>query len=495
MKEENIPVEANTSTGFKKELGLFDSTMIVIGSMIGSGIFIVSADIARTVGSPALLILVWVITGIITIIGAMSYGELASMMPFAGGQYVYIREAYNPLMGFLYGWTLFLVIQTGTIAAVAVAFAKFLAVIFPSLSPSNTLFTILGLKISSGQLVAIAVIVLLTIVNSRGVKEAKRVQDLFTITKTLALIGVILLGIIVGSNSEAISANFTNMWNGSTTHLKNGLIDYIEPITGFAVVVAIGVSMVGSLFSSVAWENITFIAAEVKNPHRNVPMSLFLGTLIVTILYILANVAYLMVLPLVGNPTANDVAGLGIQFAAEDRVGTAAAHFFFGDVAVVIMALLIMVSTFGCVNGLILSGARVYYAMAKDNLFFKSTALLNSKSVPGKALIFQAVWASLLCLSGSYGQLLDYVVCTVLIFYILTIIGVFILRKRRPDIERPHKTFAYPLFPILYIIFASVISLILLIYKPDYTWPGLIIVIIGIPVYFIWKKKEVSSTN
>lgn len=476
------------ATSFKRELGLLDSTMIVVGSMIGSGIFIVSADIARTVGSSGFLLLVWFITGVITLIGALSYGELASMMPFAGGQYVYIREAYNPLVGFLYGWTLFLVIQTGTIAAVAVAFAKYTGVIFPWFSPNNILLELAGLKISAAQLLAIVSVILLTFVNVRGVREGRFVQNIFTVSKTIALLGLIVLGFIIGSNAGVISSNFADMWSAKQIHLKNGLIDVIEPLAGFAVVAAIGTAMVGSLFSSVAWENITFIAAEVKDPKKVIPWSLFLGTMIVTVLYILANVVYLVVLPLQGDPSSTSVAGLGIQFAAEDRVGTAAAHFIFGDIAVVVMAILIMVSTFGCNNGLILAGARVYYAMAKDNLFFKFAGELNSKSVPAKALWIQAIWTSLLCLSGTYGQLLDYVVCTVLIFYILTIAGIFILRKRLPNAERPYKAFGYPYLPALYILLAASVSIILLIYKPDYTWPGLLIVALGIPVYIVWTK-------
>ncbi|MFA7419162.1 MAG: amino acid permease [Melioribacteraceae bacterium] len=475
-------------SGFKRELGLLDSTMIVVGSMIGSGIFIVSADIARTVGSSGFLLLVWFITGIITLIGALSYGELASMMPFAGGQYVYIREAYNPLIGFLYGWTLFLVIQTGTIAAVAVAFAKYTGVIIPWFSPNNVLLELAGLKISAAQLLAIVSVIFLTFVNVRGVREGRFVQNIFTVSKTIALFGLIVLGFIIGSNAGVISSNFADMWSAKQIHLKNGLIDVIEPLAGFAVVAAIGTAMVGSLFSSVAWENITFIAAEVKDPKKVIPWSLFLGTIIVTVLYILANVVYLVVLPLQGDPSSTSVAGMGIQFAAEDRVGTAAAHFIFGDIAVVVMAILIMVSTFGCNNGLILAGARVYYAMAKDNLFFKFAGELNSKSVPAKSLWIQAIWTSLLCLSGTYGQLLDYVVCTVLIFYILTIAGIFILRRRLPNAERPYKAFGYPYLPALYILLAASVSIILLIYKPDYTWPGLLIVALGIPVYFVWTK-------
>lgn len=486
----NINSTKQNTSGFRRELSLFDSTMIVVGSMIGSGIFIVSADIARTVGSSGFLLLVWALTGVITLIGALSYGELASMMPFAGGQYVYIRESYNPLIGFLYGWTLFLVIQTGTIAAVAVAFAKFAAVLIPWFGSSNILFNLIGLKISAGQLLAIFTIAILTHINICGVREAKFVQDIFTLTKTVALLGIILIGIFISSNIDSISANFSNIWEAKKVHLLDGKIDWIEPLKGFVIVVAIATAMVGSLFSSDAWNNITFIAAEVKNPRKSIPMSLFLGTLIVTVLYLLANVSYLLVLPLNGDPSGTSVVSQGIQFAAEDRVGTAASYLFFGDVAAIVMAVLIMVSTFGCNNGLILAGARVYYAMAKDNLFFRTTGTLNKHSVPAKALIFQAVWASLLCLSGTYSELLDYVIFAVLIFYILTILGIFILRKRKPDAERPYKAFGYPVLPILYIILATAIAVILLIYKPQYTWPGLIIVLVGIPVYFVWRSMQ-----
>ncbi|MCL4551148.1 MAG: amino acid permease [Bacteroidetes bacterium] len=495
MHKETFSTAQETSTGLKRELGVFDSTMIVVGSMIGSGIFIVSSDIGRTVGSSGLLLLVWFITGVITLIGALSYGELAAMMPNAGGQYVYLREAYNPLVGFLYGWTLFLVIQTGTIAAVAVAFAKFTAVLIPWFSTANVLFNFFGLKVSSGQILAIVLILFLTYINMRGLREAKFVQNIFTIAKTLALLGLIVLGIFIGSNAQAIAANFSKVWEGQWLHMSGSKIEWIEQLSGFSVIVAIGVAMVGSLFASVAWENITFTAGEIKNPKKVIPLSLFWGTLIVTLLYVLANVAYLVVLPLAGNPQAKDVVGQGIQFAADDRVGTAAAQMFFGQPAALIMAVLIMVSTFGCNNGLILAGARVYYAMAKDNLFFKTTGELNKNSVPAKALIFQAIWASVLCLSGTYSQLLDYVIFTVLIFYSLTIIGVFILRKRKPDTERPYKAFGYPVLPILYIFLACTISIILIVEKPMYTWPGLIIVLLGIPVYFFWKAFQKKDQN
>ncbi len=473
---------------FKRELGLLDSTMIVIGSMIGSGIFIVSADIARTVGSPGYLLLVWLITGAITITAALSYGELAGMLPHAGGQYVYLREAYNPLVGFLYGWTLFLVIQTGTIAAVAVAFAKYTAVLIPWFSENNILISLFGLKISAAQVLAILSVVVLTSSNTRGVRTAKIVQNIFTFSKVVALFGLILLAFFIGENAAAIGANFSNFWNASWTHISNGKIISVESLSGSMLLAAIGVAMVGSLFSSDAWNNITFTAAEVKNPKRNIPLSLFLGTAIVTLLYIGANVAYILVLPLKGSPEGVSVVGRGIQFALSDRVATAASSMIFGAPAVVIMAVLIMISTFGCNNGLILAGARVYYAMAKDNLFFKKIGTVNKNSVPGVALVVQAVWASLLCLSGTYGDLLDYVIFAVLIFYILTIAGIFLLRKKRPDAERPYKAWGYPVVPALYILAASAISIDLLIFKPMYSWPGMIIVLLGIPVYFIWKR-------
>ncbi|MGC9092954.1 MAG: APC family permease [Bacteroidota bacterium] len=486
------------SREFKRELGLLDSTMIVIGSMIGSGIFIVSADIARTVGSAGYLLLVWLITGVVTVIAALSYGELASMMPRAGGQYVYLREAYNPLVGFLYGWTLFLVIQTGTIAAVAVAFAKFTAVLVPWFSESNILFSVVGLKISAAQILAILSIAVLTVVNLQGIHEGKVVQNLFTLTKTVALLGLILLGIFVGANATAITRNFSNLWNAHWIHVSSQesfSSVSIEPLSGLVLFAAIGAAMVGSLFASDAWNNITFTAGEVINPKKNIPLSLALGTGTVTILYILANIAYVLVLPVVGNPAATDVAGRGIQFATSDRVGTAAASVIFGPAAEVIMAALIMISTFGCNNGLILAGARVYYAMAQDGLFFRKIGLLNSKAVPGIALGVQGIWASLLCLSGTYSDLLDYVIFAVLIFYILTVSGIFILRRKRPDAERPYKAFGYPVIPALYVLAAAAISIDLLLFKPSYTWPGLIIVLLGIPVYFLWRSRVARNTS
>jgi basic amino acid/polyamine antiporter, APA family len=493
MSSEAVPQPEGTQ--FKRELKLLDSTMIVIGSMIGSGIFIVSADMSRTLGSPGYLLLTWLITGAMTVIGALSYGELAGMMPHVGGLYAYLKESYSPLLGFLYGWTSFLVIQTGTIAAVAVAFAKFTSVLIPSLGESNVLLTVAGLKISAAQIVAIASIALLTYINTRGVRQGKLVQNIFTITKTLALIGLIILGILIGRNVAAMHLNFADFWNASWTHVADGKIVLIQSLSGPMLLAAIGVATVGSLFSSDAWYDITFAAGEVVNPKKTIPLSLLFGTLTVTLLYILANVAYIVSLPLVGSPAGHGVMAQGIQFAADDRVGTAAAAVIFGAPAAIIMAVLIMISTFGCNNGLILAGPRVYYAMAKDKLFFQSTGRLNEKSVPGTALVVQGVWASLLCLSGTYNDLLDYVIFAVLIFFILTIAGIFVLRKKRPEAERPYKAFGYPILPGLYILTAAAIAIDLLMFKPAYTWPGVIIVLLGIPVYFIWKKTAKRNSG
>ena len=485
--------EQQPAREFKHGLGLLDSTMIVIGSMIGSGIFIVSADIARTVGSPGMLLLVWLITGLITVTGALSYGELAGMMPHAGGQYVYLREAYNPLVGFLYGWTSFLVIQTGTIAAVAVAFARFTAVLIPGLSEQNIFFVVFGLHISAAQILAISSVAVLTFINARGLREGKIVQNVFTTAKTAALIGLILLGIVIGRNAHAIDANLSNFWGASWTHVTDGKIVSIESLSGLMLLAAIATSMVGSLFSSDAWNNITFTAGEVINPKRNIPLSLALGTVVVTVLYLLANVAYIVTLPVAGSPGAADLMRRGIQFASSDRVGTAAATMIFGEPAAVIMAVLIMISTFGCNNGLILAGARVYYAMAKDSLFFKRVGTLSTRSVPTTALVVQGIWASLLCLSGTYGDLLDYVIFSVLVFYVLTVIGIFILRRKRPDADRPYKAFGYPILPGLYVLCASAIAIDLLIFKTKYSGSGLIIVLLGIPVYYLWKTLSGSK--
>jgi APA family basic amino acid/polyamine antiporter len=490
---------------FKRALNLLDSTTIVIGSMIGSGIFIVSADIARTIGSPGWLLVAWVLTGVITLIAALSYGELAAMMPHAGGQYVYLRESYGSLIGFLYGWTLFLVIQSGTIAAVAIAFSRFSGVFLPWFSPANWILKIgtfgpyhmpfgsmgpYNVGLHTQNLLAIASICLLTWVNTRGIHEGKIVQNIFTFTKTAALLGLILIGFIIGKNAEAVAANFSNFWNATFTQIENGELN-VRPLMNMALYSTLGAAMVGSLFSADAWNNITFTAGEVINPKRNIPLSLVLGTGIVSVLYILANIVYLNVLPLHGSPTGATVAERGIQFASSDRVGTAAAQAIFGDGAAFVMAGLIMVSTFGCNNGLILAGARVYYAMAKDRLFFKNVGELNVHSVPSRGLVTQGIWASVLCLSGTYSDLLDYVVFAVLIFYVLTIAGLFILRKKRPTAERPYKAFGYPVIPALYIIIATLICVDLLFVRPNYTWPGLIIVLLGIPVYLLWHKKKI----
>jgi APA family basic amino acid/polyamine antiporter len=479
---------APDARSFKREMSLFDAMMIVMGAMIGSGIFIVSADIARTVGSPGLLLLVWLVTGVVTVIGALSYGELAGMMPQAGGLYVYLREAYSPLVGFLYGWTTFLVIQTGTIAAVGVAFAKFTGLLVPWFSEKHILLSVLGLKVSAAQLLAIASIVVLTYLNMRGLRTGKTIQGIFTVTKTAALGGLILLGFVVGANAAAVKANLAVIWKASWTHMANGQIASVEPLSGLMVLAAVGAAMVGSLFASDAWYTVTYIAGEVKNPKRNIPLSLVLGAGAVVLLYFLANVAYVVTLPVQGTPEAADVFGRGIQFAQFDRVGTAAAEMIFGPAAAVIMAVLIMIATFGCNNGLILSGARVYYAMAKDGLFFKATGTLNRKSVPGKALVVQCVWASLLCLSGTYSDLLDYVVFAVLVFFVLVVSGIFILRKKRPGWERPYKAWGYPVVPALYVLVAAAIAVDLLVFKTRYTLPGLLIVLLGIPVYFVRKK-------
>ncbi|MCS7176525.1 MAG: amino acid permease [Candidatus Kapabacteria bacterium] len=471
---------------FRRELRLFDATMLVVGSMIGSGIFIVTADIARTVGAPGYVLLVWILTGVLTLMAALSYGELAALFPRAGGQYVYLQQAYSPLVGFLYGWALFLVIQTGSIAAVAVAFAKFTAVLVPWFSESNVLLHVAGIQVNAGQLLAIASIWLLTAINLRGVRLGKLVQDTFTVTKTAALFGLILLGLSIGLNAESIQQNWAVLWDAQRV-VPGGEGTQAVPLAGVALASALGAAMVGSLFAADAWNNITFAAAEVVEPQRTVPRSMALGVVIVTLLYVLANVAYMSVLPVRGVPDGTSVWERGIQFAANDRVGTAVAEAIFGPWGAVVMALLIMVSTFGCNNGLILSGARVYYAMAQDGLFFRSAGRLNRFAVPGVALVLQAVWASVLCLSGRYGDLLDYIVFAVLLFYVATIAGIIVLRHKLPEAERPYKAPGYPVVPLLYILGAAAIALDLLLVKPRYTVAGLVLVMSGVPVYFFWR--------
>lgn len=469
----------------KRTLGLLDSTSIVAGSMIGSGIFIVSTFMARDIGSSGYLILLWVLTGFITITAALSYGELAGMMPNAGGQYVYIQRAYGKLISFLYGWTVFTVIQTGVIAAVAVAFAKYTSVFFPEL---NTDFLVLSaaFKITYAQLLAMACIVFLTFINAQGVQSGRVVQLIFTSAKLIALFALIVIGLAWGLKTDTLSQNFTNMWEASKTTFENGSLTVI-PLTGFALMGAMGATIINSLFSSDAWNNVTFIAGEIKDPQKNIPRSLFLGTLIVTVVYILANIAYLALLPLHGDPTAGDAYAQGIQFATNDRVGTAAASIIFGNSAAYLMAALIMISTFGCNNGIILAGARLFYAMSKDGLFFKKAQQLNANQVPAFALVVQCIWACVLCLSGKYSDLLTYATFASLLFYILTIAGLFILRKKEPNTPRPYKAWGYPVIPILYIIITLAICIDLMIYDTRNTGLGLLIVFLGIPVYYLRK--------
>lgn len=466
-------------TNFKQSLGLLDATMIVVGSMIGSGIFIVSADIVRNTGSAGYLLLAWVLTGLLTLIAAVSYGELSAMFPKAGGQYVYLREAYNPLVGFLYGWSFFAVIQTGTIAAVGVAFAKFTAYLFPFLGDKQILLSLGAFQLSAAQVVAIVTIVLLTYFNTRGVEGGRKLQTLFTATKILSLFALLVFGFILGAKAEVWNANFQQMWT-AVKWTKTGTEISTTALLGFAVVPALAVAMVGSVFSSDAWNNVTFIAGEIKNPQKNIGLSLVLGTLTVTVIYLLMNLMYLSVIPL------KDIA-----FAPSDRVGVVASEYIFGSIGTYLIALMIMISTFGCNNGLILSGARVYYTMAQDGLLFRQAGTLNRNNVPERGLWIQCIWASALCLSGKYGDLLDYVVFVVLLFYVLTIAGIFILRKKAPDMPRPYKAWGYPVLPALYICLALFISILLFIYKPNYTYPGLAIVLVGIPIYYavIQTKK------
>lgn len=468
-------MEDNTQEHFKRELGLLDGTMLVVGSMIGSGIFIVSSDIARQVGSAGWLTFIWIISGLITMIAAVSYGELSAMFPKAGGQYVYLREAYGKLIAFLYGWSFFSVIQTGTIAAVGVGFSKFAAYLYPPVSDENILFQINDFKLNAAQIVSIITIVFLTYLNSRGVKNSKMMQTVLTIIKILSLFGLIVFGFLLAAKAEVWDANWTDMWSTKSYVKDSGTW---LPISGVALISGISAAMVGSLFSSDAWVGVTFIAGEIKNPKRNVGLSLFLGTFIVTIIYVLTNLMYLAVIPF------NEIAT-----AKSDRVAVVASEYIFGNIGTLIIAVMIMISTFACNNGLIMAGARVYYTMAKDGLFFKKAATLNASSVPAWALWAQCIWASALCLTGKYGDLLDFVIIIVLIFYILTIYGIFILRKKMPDVERPYKAFGYPFLPSLYLLVASAISLALLFTKTSTCGWGVLIMLLGIPVYYLSKPK------
>ena len=497
-----VPIDApEAPAGFVRALTLVDATMLVAGSMIGSGIFIVSADIARTVGSPFWLLAAWLVTGLITVLGALSLAELAAMFPRAGGQYVFLRESMGPLMGFLYGWTLFVVIQTGTIAAVAVAFARFLGVFVPALTADRfgwfpqadvcvaalgcrDAATAIQLGLTPQRLVALLSVWLLTAVNLRGVREGKAVQTTLTLAKTGALALLVVLGLLVGRNATAVAANFGA---GSFTAGTD--------VTG-AFAVVFGAALVGSLFSSDAWLNVTFAASEVQNPKRNLPLALVLGTGLVTLLYVTANLAYLSILPLRGSAGGATVLERGIQFATQDRVGTAAAEMIVGPAGVAVMALLILISTFGCNNGLILAGARVYYAMARDGLFFRRTGTLNRNQVPAAALVLQAVWTTLLCLTGTYGQLLDYVIFAALLFYVLTTAGLFLLRSRRPDAERPYRAVGYPLVPALYMLLCGAVAVTLLLAAKTRTQAisGLVVVLVGVPVYFVWRGASRPAT-
>lgn len=501
MDKHLAETDSGQNAGFVRGLGLLDSTMIVAGSMIGSGIFIVSADIARQVGSPGWLLVVWLITGLLTVTAALSYGELAAMMPNAGGQYVYLREAYSPFWGFLYGWTLFLVIQTATIAAVAVGFGRYLGILIPSISETNYLIEPVRLgsssyafSLSTAQLTGILMIAFLTWMNTRGLKLGKIIQNTFTFAKTGSLIALIILGIGVGLvlHYDVASANFSDLWTvrGKLQDVGHGL----TAASAFGLFVALCVAQTNSLFSADAWNNITFTAGEVKNPRRNIPLSLAFGTGGVILLYILANFAYLATLPFEK-----------IQTVESDRVASATVEVIFPGFGALLMAFAFVISTFGCNNGLILAGARAYYAMARDGLFFRSAGQLNNFHVPAWGLVIQGIWASFYVLprtvraDGSYGNLygdlLTYVISAALIFYILTIAAIFVLRRKRPDAERPYKAFGYPIIPALYIVGAAIILGVLFVYQTTATWPGLLIVLSGVPVYLVWRKSYSSQSE
>jgi basic amino acid/polyamine antiporter, APA family len=482
---------------FERSLGLYDSTMLVAGCMIGSAVFLVTPSMARELGSSGWVLLSWVAAGVLTVLAALSYGELASMMPRAGGQYVYLREAYSPLVGFLFGWTLFLVIQTGTAAAVSVAFARYLGTLWPAVSETHYLIPPIhigrhyALSLSSAQLVAIIIILFITWTHTHGLKYGKLVQNVFTVVKIASLLGLIAVGIFVGVNRAALRVNFSALW---TPHGYAAIVPGVSAATGYGLFVAFCVSLVGSLFAADAWANITFTAGEVKNPRRNLPLSLVFGTGLVMVLYLFANFAYFFTLPM-----------NAIQAAPADRVSTAMLGVIFPGLGVALMALAIMISTFGCVNGLLMTGARAFYAMAKDGLFFNSTGKLNSSGVPGRALMVQGIWTAFLVLpltydpathvyGNLYGNLLNYVISAELIFYILTIAGVFVLRRRRPGAERPYRTWGYPATPALYIICAAVIFAVLLFYQTSITIPGLIIIATGVPVYF-WMRRGINDDD
>lgn len=509
----STPAPANRMV---QTLGLFSSTALVIGSMIGSGIFLVDSDIARVTDSPALYLGAWIVTAVLTLIAALSYGELAAMMPRAGGQYVYLRESLGPIWGFLYGWTFFTVIQTGTIAAVCVAFGKFLGVFFPAISTSHWLWHIahvpaipvgpmvlgnMDIGVNTANLVAVGIVFLLAFVNVFGVKLGSMIQNVFTTAKSLALAGLIVLAFTVGRNPVALQQNFgphwTNFWhNAGWSVLHPVQVGVGGPIVLVNLLVVLAVVQVGSLFSADSWNNVTFTAGEIKNPKRNIPLSLALGTGFVLTVYFLASLAYLIVLPMHGDPHGATALARGVQHATEDRIGTAALEQIFHSGGAQLMAAAILVSTFGCANGLTLAGARVYYAMSQDGLFFKAVGKLHPKyHTPVAGLVVQALWTAVLCLSGSYGQLLDYIIFAVLVFYILTIVGLFVLRFKWPAAPRPYRAIGYPVLPALYIAMAGWICVVLLRYKPQYTWPGLVLVLIGIPVYFLWSLRSSNKVR
>jgi APA family basic amino acid/polyamine antiporter len=503
---------------FHRKLGLFDATMLVAGSMIGSGIFLVSSDIARDVGSAGWVLVLWAVTGVLTVIGALSYAELAAMFPSAGGQYVFLREAYGPLFGFLYGWTCFLVIQTGFVAAVAVAFANYLGELVPALGPGHVLWRVADLgidlylpvpwlpeaswprffhreqfTISAGHLVAVALVVLLTALNTRGIELGRWVQNVFTVAKILSLALLVGLGLFFAADPEAVALNRANAWGRLTATGAFGDVSRFVALPALAGLLVLCGAMVGPLFSSDAWNNVTFVAAEIKRPQRNLPWGLCVGTVLVTVLYLLVNVTYLAALPVHGDAHGETAFARGIDHARQDRVATAVLEQVSPRLGVPLMALAIMVSTFGCNNGLILMGARLYYAMARDGLFFRSVGTLNPRGVPAAGLVLQAAWSTLLIFTGSYSELLDYVIFAALVFYILTVAAVFVLRRTRPDHPRPYRALGYPLVPAVYIVLCAVIMLALLVVRPVFSWPSFFIVLSGIPVYFLWRGRPVVS--
>jgi APA family basic amino acid/polyamine antiporter len=516
------PLQASAQSNSKsgpqmvQSLGLFSATTIVVGSMIGSGIFIVDCDIARLTNSPALYLGAWVITAVMTMICALSYGELAAMMPKAGGQYIYLRESLGPLWGFLYGWTLFLVIETGTIAAVCVAFGKFLGVFFPSVSSTHWLWHIahvppipvgpmvlgnMDIGVSTANLAGIVVVIFVAAVNICGVRFGALLQNVFTVAKAISLAALVLLGFTVGRNAAAIAANFGEHWsqfwrNEGWSTLHPVQVGAQGPTVMVGTIAILAVVQVGSLFAADAWNNVTFTAGEIKNPRRNVPLSLAFGVGFVLVVYFLASTAYILVLPLHGDPHGATIFARGVQYAAEDRIGAAVLQQIFPHLGGYLMAAAILISTFGCANGITLAGARAYYAMARDGLFFRFVGKLHPRyKTPAAALVVQAVWTTILCVSGSYGQLLDYIIFAVLVFYILTILGLFVLRIKQPDTPRPYKAFGYPFLPALYIVMATGICAALLRYKPQYTWPGLILVLLGVPVYLFWSRSASASSS